>query len=174
MVAEWEAVTQTILHDPELAEQGVYGNCLQAAVASVLRLPLDAVPHFAAFHWWPQALTMWAYGRGLKVCGERTTSIPDRLCIVGGISPRGVDHVVVAHGGRVVWDPHPSHDGLVSIKDATWFEDNGDEPMPLPFGNVHAAEVLRYQGYTVLSRSDVSCIEEAADSAPIGPERSPE
>lgn len=38
-------VDQTILHDPQT---GAIGNCMQAAIASLLDLPLDAVPHFAA------------------------------------------------------------------------------------------------------------------------------
>jgi hypothetical protein len=42
-------VTQSILYTPELNARGVYGNCLQAAVASALGMDLDAVPHFGAF-----------------------------------------------------------------------------------------------------------------------------
>lgn len=115
----WSEVTQTILYDPDQDE--VVGNCLQAAVASLLNLPLEAVPHFAQFMWWPNALELWARGRGLMVKGERTTVVPDRLSIVGGTSPRGVMHVVVGYGGEIVWDPHPSRDGLVKITDASWF-----------------------------------------------------
>lgn len=139
-------VTQTILHDPELQAEGVYGNCLQACVATVFHLPLDAVPHFSAFEWWPQALTLWAYGKQLRVCGKTATEIPDdsvgRTYIVGGKSPRGVAHVVVGKRGKVIWDPHPSRDGLTTITDLTWFEPIGDEPMPLPFGPVHAAACI--------------------------------
>lgn len=114
-------VTQTILADPDLAAQGVYGNCLQAAVASVLNLPLDAVPHFVLFTWWPAALELWARGRGLLTVVEQTDMIPDRLCIVGGKSPREGDHAVVGQHGRIVWDPHPSRTGLASIRDVTYF-----------------------------------------------------
>lgn len=155
--AAWSEVTQTMLHDPERSERGVHGNCLQAAVASVLRLDLEAVPHFVTFEWWPQALTLWAYGRRLRVCGETTTEIPERLCIVGGVSPRGVSHVVVGAHGRVVWDPHPSREGLTSVRDVTWFEQVAeDEPFtfPLPFGPVHAAAVLEQDhGYIVVGPS---------------------
>lgn len=133
-------VTQTILADPELQKQGVYGNCFQAAVASLLDLPLDAVPHFAAFEWWPQAVQLWAWGRGLRMVGERTQTIPERACIVGGRSPRGFAHVVVAEGGVIVWDPHPSRDGLTTVEDATWFEplEEGAHA-PNLWGPVHAA-----------------------------------
>lgn len=120
----WSEVTQSILHDP--ANKDVFGNCLQACVASVMKLPINAVPHFAQFLWWPMALELWVRGHDLTCKGERTATIPERLCIVGGQSPRGVDHVVVGYGGEVVWDPHPSREGLVSIRDATWFEPMGE------------------------------------------------
>jgi hypothetical protein len=113
-------VTQTILHDPDRPQ--VPGNCLQAAVASVLALPLDAVPNFATFLWWPQAMKFWARGRMLVVRNEQTATIPERLCVVGGKSPRGVDHACVAEAGRIVWDPHPSRAGLVSVDEVWWFE----------------------------------------------------
>lgn len=117
-------VTQTILFDAELNRQGVIGNCLQAAVASLLDLPLDAVPHFSSFVWWPAAMELWARGRGLTVVTEDCTfdTIPTRRCIVGGWSPRGVQHVCVAEAGEITWDPHPSRDGLEGVTDAMWFE----------------------------------------------------
>jgi hypothetical protein len=114
-------VTQTITYSPEREAEGIYGNCLQAAVAALFDKPLDAVPHFSAFLWWEQALALWAKGEGYRVEDWDTTVIPDRLCIIGGKSPRGVPHVCVADGGRIVWDPHPSRDGLVTITSATWF-----------------------------------------------------
>lgn len=120
----WNEVTQSILHDP--ANESVFGNCLQACVASVMKLPINAVPHFSQFLWWPMALELWLRGHDLTGKGERTSTIPDRLCIVGGQSPRGVAHVVVGYGGEIVWDPHPSREGLVSIRDATWFEPMGE------------------------------------------------
>lgn len=36
-------VKQTILHDPE---HGRYGNCFQVCIASLMELPIEAVPHF--------------------------------------------------------------------------------------------------------------------------------
>lgn len=113
-------VTQTILYDP--ANEVVHGNCLQAAVASVLELPLDAVPHFSQFAWWDAAMELWARGRGLTVRKWLTETIPDERCVLGGQSERGVLHSVVGEGGRIVWDPHPSRAGLVTIKDAFTFD----------------------------------------------------
>lgn len=113
-------VTQTILATPQLNAIGVYGNCIQAAVASVLGWPLDAVPHFGAFRDWEAALRLWAEGEGLTV--ERLDypwEVPADLerCLYLGPSPRGYPHVVVGQNGKVVWDPHPSRDGLDDVSE---------------------------------------------------------
>lgn len=115
-------VMQTILADPELNKQGVYGNCFQAAVASLFGLPLDAVPHFMAFADWEAALDLWARGYDLTVRKQGTTAIPGERCLVSGISPRGVRHVVAVLGAGCVWDPHPSHAGLTTV-DTVWYFD---------------------------------------------------
>ena len=115
-------------HDSDDADDagGRVGNCLQAAVASVLGLELSEVPHFCAVgtdhdrQWW-SALRRWGRDRGVDFCwvedlrrvdwlGERSAA----LAIAIGPSPRGpYDHVVVTDAdGTLVWDPHPSGDGL--------------------------------------------------------------
>ncbi|MBK8896638.1 MAG: hypothetical protein IPN66_05310 [Candidatus Competibacteraceae bacterium] len=38
---------QTILHDKEA---GLFGNCLQATLASLLHMPIDEVPHFCKIY----------------------------------------------------------------------------------------------------------------------------
>jgi hypothetical protein len=101
------------------------GNCFQACMASLLELPLEEVPDFmAADPWWP-AMEAWLAPRGLYPVGllcegqdSRDGWVPRGLHILGGRSPRGdFDHVVIAHGREIVWDPHPSRAGLVSWKD---------------------------------------------------------
>jgi hypothetical protein len=112
-------VTQTILASTELEDTGVYGNCLQAAVASLLGRPLDAVPHFLTFRDWPSAMRIWCTTEQLTVrqvgAGE---DIPAERCILIGRSPRGYGHACIGVGGVVVWDPHPSRDGLTFITGA--------------------------------------------------------
>ncbi|MFC1418582.1 hypothetical protein [Streptacidiphilus cavernicola] len=104
-------VTQTILHgDP----QGRQGNCLQAAVASLLDLPLDDVPHFVEADDWTACLVDWAAEQGWLARYARPDA-PVALGIACGPSPRGVHHAVVMRDGVVVWDPHRSRDGLVKI-----------------------------------------------------------
>ena len=43
-------------------------------------------------------------------------SIPSHLPhLISGLSPRGFGHRCVGKGGKLVWDPHPSHLGLVEV-----------------------------------------------------------
>ena len=103
------------------------GNCFSACVASLLELPIDAVPYFMGdapagepFAWfdgfldWLRGFGLWAIplpvGNGWE---------PEGLCILSGKSPRGsFYHSVVARGLEVVHDPHPSRAGLLSHVDA--------------------------------------------------------
>lgn len=100
-----------------------WGNCQSAALASVFDLPLDQVPDTAseevrADHFWPP-IYRWLADRGLK-----QISVPpgdERLkgvySIGVGQSPRGAfKHAVVCKNGVMVFDPHPSDDGVTSFE----------------------------------------------------------
>lgn len=105
---------------------GVPGDCLRAAVASLLELPYDQVPHFALHGpgWWDH-LRRWARSRGADFARvpphairHNVTGDPDALLIARGPSLRGArgGHVVIADLNlRTVWDPHPSRAGLLSV-----------------------------------------------------------
>jgi len=110
-------VTQTLLAG---REDGVPGNCVQAAIATLLGEPIDAVPHFLLWLEWNHVMVEWLAEKGWRIYCRFTDTIPDERCIVAGVSPRGVAHVCVAENGRIVWDPHPSRDGLTKIDEA-WF-----------------------------------------------------
>lgn len=112
---------------------GVPGDCMRACVATILEITLDEVPHFALFKWWEQALDLWVAGHvpGYNVDRyDATTAWGDRRghrgdtvarYMLGGTSPRGVKHVVVAEAGETVWDPHPSRAGLTEATDVWVF-----------------------------------------------------
>lgn len=103
-------VTQTILHDQI---PGVPGNCLQAAVASLLDLDLDDVPHFITHDDWLQYLVDWARARGYLVVARPPDTV--RMGIAYGPSVRGVQHAVVWLDGCIAFDPHPTRAGLLSV-----------------------------------------------------------
>jgi hypothetical protein len=113
-------VLQTIFHDPAVPDR--MGNCLQAAIASMLDLPLDEVPHFVQIdedtggniNWWTH-MVAWLRERGWRV---DTRVEPGEVYLGGGPSPRGADlhHVAVYRDGELVHDPHPDGTGLVEIR----------------------------------------------------------
>lgn len=102
-------VTQTILHnDPE----GRTGNCLQAALATLVGVPLERVPHFAEHEDWAERMVAWVdLAAGCAVRWKVVGTYVARGIGVG-MSPRGVKHAVVVVDGEIVWDPHPSRAGL--------------------------------------------------------------
>lgn len=141
-------VHQTILADPTRNDgydaNGQPGNCYQAAVASVLDLALEDVPHFATFcDDWAERSEAWFLDRGLirsfysdaalrelfenastgrlwvasgtDVHGHRVERIVGALG--AGPSPRGnFRHVVVLDDRlNLIHDPHPSGAGLELI-----------------------------------------------------------
>lgn len=101
------------------------GDCLRACVATVLGLPLDEVPHFVQYiehpagtdpmlWWW--ALVGFCHFHGWDATyPDDVFDPPDGWSLANGPSHRGHQHVVVARDGAVVFDPHPSRDGVVMV-----------------------------------------------------------
>jgi len=113
------------------------GSCMQTAIASILEMPLDQVPNFVDVtgpSWW-DLLQSWV----LEHCGCQLFSLPPKMservvtyawpgtyCIVSGISPRGLGHVVVGqvkddYSIEMVHDPHPDGTGLRKITNYYFF-----------------------------------------------------
>jgi hypothetical protein len=116
-------VKQTILHDPA---NGLHGNCLSAVLASLLHMPIEHVPVFTKPHTWTRDLNAWLKQFGLCYWLITPESFID-MCKhhgvsqchheVGGPSKRhnDVDHACVGRDGAVVFDPHPSNEGLGEV-----------------------------------------------------------
>jgi hypothetical protein len=108
-----DGVTQTVLgRGPEFGEPT--SNGMQAALATVFGLPLDAVPHFPdtepSTGWWDR-MNAWLaehYGVVLVSCTAGTWEVPRVLHLTQGNTVRDVPHVVVSFGGQLLHDPHPS------------------------------------------------------------------
>jgi len=115
-------VDQLITHDPE---NGKFGDCQRAVIASLLCLPLEDVPHFNEIAkgepeaFWTSLqefcaskgyayLTVPARSGFAFFCGGE-----DVYHEISGPSPRGdFFHAVVGRDGEIVHDPHPSRAGL--------------------------------------------------------------
>lgn len=111
------------------------GNCFQACIASILEMPLKNVPHFMLERDWITAFDSFLARFGLvsvtldadQVSGWKPTGFH----LIGGKSPRGKFwHNVVGHNGEIVHDPHPSNDGLRTIRDYTLFVATLDRQCP--------------------------------------------
>lgn len=119
-------------------KSGVGGDCMRAAVASVLELPLSEVPHFMGGpngpREWPLALGAWAHGRGLEVLpvapqGDLAAVLhhmgehyPDEFFVLcGRVAGKDYGHCVVGKGDAVVHNPQADAKGAL-------------EPLPAPLG----------------------------------------
>lgn len=93
-------------------------NCMQCAVAYILGLPVCDVPDFSARS---SALMAWEefdafiLSRGFSSVILPPGFLPESDYLASGSTMRGTKHIVVMNDGRLVFDPHPSNDGLVSI-----------------------------------------------------------
>lgn len=110
-------VYQTIFEPP-------LGNCLQAAVASVLELQLEEVPNFAEAgdKWW-DAYSGFLQERGLYplMLEPGPNAEFHGYHLIVGKSPRfDCDHVVVGRDGVPIHDPRP--DGNCQLEDPQYVE----------------------------------------------------
>ncbi len=119
-------VNMSVMHDPD---NGVYGDCQRACIASLLEIDLKDIPHFYVtdndddFFY---SLNSYLAAKGLFHL-ETTTidfSLPQfkGMCnvyhLIYGKTIRGTQHATVGLNGVIIHDPHPSKVGLdVDFKD---------------------------------------------------------
>jgi hypothetical protein len=106
-------VDQTVFH-----AETTKGNCLRAAIASILEIDIESIPRFEEMgEQWFVEFRKWSrlHGHG-EVQVYHHSVPPQGLSIVAGMSPRGIDHSCVALNGEIAHDPHPSRSGLVEIE----------------------------------------------------------
>ena len=130
-------VKQRNRHDPAA---GVWGDCHRAAVATMLSLPLDAVPHFGdggptgdvfkalekaflASHGLVPIDAVYAGGEAdvqliLHVVSAMNPDVP---FLLGGTSRNGVDHTVVCLNDAIVHDPSLDDSGIVGPCKDGWY-----------------------------------------------------
>lgn len=120
---------QRFRHDPE---NGVYGDCYRTALACLLDLEPEEVPHENRQMTGEEFLRYyraWLAERGLTLWYFRYTVPPeqgiawmfeamgswngDQPFMLSGKSPRGTNHVVIATRAGIIWDPHPDGGDLV-------------------------------------------------------------
>jgi hypothetical protein len=113
-------VDQTVFTDKE---KGTTGNCWQAWLASMLEMPLEEIPHFIAdgcndkLEWFSR-IQPFLRKLNLAFLEIDLGDMQDIFQVKGlhhelsGLSPRGIQHAVLAVDGVMVHDPHPSRGGV--------------------------------------------------------------
>jgi len=117
-------IDQTILHDPD---NGQYGDCQRACVASLLEIPIEEVPHFLETG--IDADFNKKYGEFLEsrnlfqlIINANSSYIFPVKCyhFIYGLTERGTLHGVIGLNGKMVHDPHPSRSGLLESDKDNW------------------------------------------------------
>lgn len=117
---------QRFLHKPD---DGVYGDCHRACIASLLELALDEVPHFG--DGLPEPLEFnrrvdaFLKSQNLVSVGSAYDCTLDHLFrimkivnpgafyLLGGTSKTGVNHTVIGYEDKIVHDPSITQSGIV-------------------------------------------------------------
>lgn len=126
---------QLYRHRPE---QGEIGDCHRTAIACLLDLRPEDVPHFGEMNWdhesrafrepghFNEDVALYLAGQGLArvdvvygggdlegVLNMQAHLNPDAYYLLGGESRTGVNHTVIGQGGAIVWDPSLDDSGIV-------------------------------------------------------------
>jgi hypothetical protein len=117
---------QRFRHDPD---NGVYGDCHRTALACLLDLVPEDVPHFG--HGAPEGeefnrrIDEWLATRGLcqasvayggelqHVLDAVQRGGPGVYFLLGGTSRTGCNHTVIGCDGAIAWDPSLNDSGIV-------------------------------------------------------------
>lgn len=121
--------------DPSAPLDKQRGNCFSAVLASLLELPLAAVPNFVEIEvlggpnwWWLFHKYIEAFWDGTKIVNCHPSSPPaGTFYTMGGLSARATEinpihHIVIYREGQLVHDPHPAGGGLLTLEQC-WFLD---------------------------------------------------
>lgn len=109
---------QTKLHSGE-----VIGNCWPTVIARIIGCRIDQVPNFEELFKipdmpWFWILQEWLKSKGFEYVADKPKEFYDTYdgyYFVSGRSPRGnFNHIVIYKNGKMVHDPHPSGDGILT------------------------------------------------------------
>lgn len=117
---------QLFKHQPEL---GIYGDCHRTAIACLMDLEPEEVPHFGtdfedaekfnqrvdeylASQFLAQISVV--YDCDLEIILKHMATLnPNAYYLLSGTSKTGVNHTVCALGGEIIWDPSTTDAGII-------------------------------------------------------------
>ena len=115
----------------------VRGNCLAAAIASLLDIQITEVPNIEVLyelpgHFWDTVMSKWLEFKGYQISAapqygvfhndghhypEGTAdSLKYDYYLGSGQSVRGVSHICIFKAGELIHDPHPTREGIGPIQ----------------------------------------------------------
>lgn len=86
---------------------------MQAAAASMLELPLLAVPDFGAYEDAFERMGRFFQAYHIELVERPVGTIPRGYYFEVGLSTQGYEHIVICQEGRIVHDPNPHGRGIV-------------------------------------------------------------
>ncbi len=99
------------------------GNCFTACISSITEIPIEVIPHFCACknrNWWDYFIE-WTQSKNLfaaMIMPECIEGLPKGLVLIAtGKTMRGIMHSVLWKDGKVIFDPHPSNEGITEPRD---------------------------------------------------------
>lgn len=118
-------VDKLVEHDPE---NGKYGDCMRACIASLLEMETEDVPHFyetGKFEDYDFKLTEFLKSKNIKIvytshegCNFGNKTI---YHLIFGTNHCGILHACVAKNGVLVHDPNPNRNGLKEVDSFGFF-----------------------------------------------------
>ncbi|MDA8120769.1 MAG: hypothetical protein M0Z85_12210 [Gammaproteobacteria bacterium] len=105
----------TPISQTRFEKNGQNGNCMQAATASMLDLPLRLVPNFIESKDANKHMDEFFEAMGYRVVERPKDAVPRGFYFVTGTSTQGHQHIVIYRNGVLVHDPNPNGRGLVKI-----------------------------------------------------------
>jgi hypothetical protein len=102
------------------------GDCFTACIASLVGVELSEIPNFCAYDdEWPSNCKEWLFERGIvrvvfssyPIAESVAEEYKELVLIASGPGPRGHRHAVLWKNNDLLWDPHPSRDGLLKAEE---------------------------------------------------------
>lgn len=121
------------VHQTDIEALGAeVGNCMQAAAASFLELPLERVPNFIKLPDADGAFEDFFRERGFELIEKPLGFVPPGYYFETGVSFFGHQHIVLMRGGTLRHEPNPLGRGLMKRELVLW-------PKPLTEAALHIA-----------------------------------